>query len=90
MEPKQPAGTGMPVFYVKYKKILTFLCVFLLMIGLPSKIYNITPYDQAHKYEFIGSLLDTIFMFLIVPLWLLINVRKANKAYKNENEWKKV
>ena len=89
MESK-PIDTGTYVFYYRYRKFLTILCVFALIVGLPVKIYDAPVFDQQHKYEDIGFLFDTLLMCLAIPIWMLINIRKAYKAYSNEEEWKKM
>jgi hypothetical protein len=90
MEPKQLPDTGTAVFYIRYRKILAAGCIFLLVIGLQVKIYDAPVFDQSHKYEDIGFLIDTALMFLILPVWMLITIRKAWKAYSNTDEWKKM
>ncbi|SDR89676.1 hypothetical protein SAMN05216490_0151 [Mucilaginibacter mallensis] len=90
MEPKQSAVTGMYIFFIKYRKIVTVTAIFLLVVGLPSKFYDRPIFDESHKYEDIGFLFDTILMFLITPVWMLVSVCKATKVYKNEDEWKKM
>jgi hypothetical protein len=89
MAQDRPIDTGTFVYFYRYRKLLTVLGV-LCLLGLPYKIYSGPPFDQAHKYEDIGYALDTLLMFVACPIWMLINVRRAVRAYSNEEEWKKM
>jgi hypothetical protein len=62
----------------------------LVILFLPFKLYDAPAFNQAHKYEDIGYCVETLLMCVICPIWMLIKVRKANKAYANEEEWKKM
>jgi len=64
--------------------------VFVLAFALPVQIYNAPIFDQRHKYEDIGFLFDTVLIGLAAPVWMLIKIRKAYKAYNIEEEWKKL
>jgi len=84
----KPIDIGMYVYYVRYRKLLTVLGV-LCLLFLPFKIYHAPPFDAVHKYEDIGYIFDTL-LAAACPIWILIRVRKAYKAYSNEEEWKKM
>lgn len=88
--PQNAVDTGTHVYFIRYRKILTILCLFLLLFGLPFKIYNAPVFDKAHTFQDIGYVLDTALIFLAVPLWMLLSIRKTYKLYKNEDEWKKL
>jgi len=88
MEQKKPVDTGTYVFLIRYRKLLTVGCVFILLFSIPVQIYNAPIFDSYHKYEDIGFLFDTIIMCLAVPIWMLVKVRQANKAYSNQQEWR--
>jgi len=68
VKPKEPINTGMYVYYIRYRKLLTAGCIFLLVFGVPVQIYNAPVFDKAHKYQEIGFLLDTALMYLAVPM----------------------
>jgi len=89
MAQDKPIDTGTYVVFFRYRKLFTVLGV-LCLLFLPFKIYNAPPFDAVHKYEDIGYILDTLLMVVVCPIWMLIQVRKANKAYSNEEEWKKM
>jgi|GEM_PF-3705515 hypothetical protein len=90
MVQKSSVESGAYVFYIRNRKILTAGAIFLILFGLPVKIYNAPVFDQNHKYEDIGFLFDTAFICLVLPIWMLMKVRKATKAYKNQEEWEKL
>jgi hypothetical protein len=89
MAQDKPIDTGTYVYFIRYRKLLTVMGV-LYLLCLPFKVYNSPPFDEAHKYEDIGYCLDKVLMFVAVPIYMLYNVRKATKAYNNEDEWKKM
>jgi hypothetical protein len=89
MAQNKPIDTGTYVYFIRYRKLLTVMAV-LVLLFIPFKIYDAPPFDDAHKYQDIGYCLDTLLMCVVCPVWILFNVRKANKAYSNEEEWKKM
>jgi hypothetical protein len=89
MAQNKPIDTGTYVYLIRYRKLLTVMSV-LVLLFLPFEIYDAPSFNEAHKYQDIGYCLDTLLMFVVCPVWILYNVRKANKAYSNEEEWKKM
>jgi hypothetical protein len=85
----KPIDTGTYVYFIRYRKLLTVMSIVVLLF-LPFKVYDAPAFDEVHKYQDIGFCLDTLLMFVVCPVWILYNVRKANKAYRNEEEWKKM
>ncbi len=76
--------TGAEVFFIRYRKLITVLCV-LLLLFLPFKMYDAPTFSIAHKYEFIGYWADTCIFSLALPIVMLIYTRKVNKAYRREH-----
>ena len=81
--------TGLYVFLIRYWKILTALNVFLLL-AFPFEVWTSPRFTNDQTYQEIGFWLDTFFMYLFLPIWFLMYIRKARKAYSNDEEWKKV
>ena len=74
----------MDVFYIKYRVLLTLLCVIALMY-IPYELYSGVECFYSNKTgEGIGALISSV-IALFAPVYLLVNVRKANKKFKEEN-----
>jgi hypothetical protein len=77
-------GTGVEVFFIRYRKIVTVFCV-LLLLYFPVHIYLDAPtVTSAHMYEAIGFWLNDVLMYLAVPLGMLVYTRRVYKAHVKE------
>lgn len=76
-------GTGIEVFYIRYRKLIIALSIFVLL-GFPVQVYNAPTFTWSHKYQFIGYWFDKCFFSLAIPLGMLIYTIKVNRAYKKE------
>ena len=75
----------MEVFFYKYRKLLTAGAIFLLL-AFPYEIYKAIGYiSSGAKGEGIGSLLDAALMYLGVPIYFLVHIRKAYKSVTEKN-----
>ena len=81
MTKHQPNYTGIEPFLIRYRKLLWVLACIVLLF-LPFKIYNAPHLNPAHIFEGIGYWLDTVIVYLAVPVYLLIYTRKLHR----ENE----
>jgi len=84
-----PPDSGTIIFYYRYRKILSVLGVITLLF-IPFKIYEAPRFSPEHKFEFIGYWFDTCLMFIAIPVWMLLKIRKSIRMYRNEDEWKKM
>jgi hypothetical protein len=73
--------TGTYDFLVTYRKVLTVLCIGDLCF-LPLKLFYLPVAEPTQQYQSIGYLLNTIFMFGILPIVVLVFIRKAKNAAK--------
>jgi glycopeptide antibiotics resistance protein len=73
--------TGTFDFLVTYSKVLTILCIVDLCV-LPFKLFYLPAIEPNHQYQSIGGLLNTVFMSGILPIVVLVFIRKAKKAAK--------
>lgn len=80
----QTETTGVEVFFVRHRKLITVLCV-LLLIYFPVDIYLDAPtITSGHMYQAIGFGLNDVLMYLAVPLGMLIYTRRVYKAHVKE------
>jgi len=80
----QTKDTGVAVFYIKYRKAITVLCIILLLY-FPVEVYNNYPdLNSGSTFKVIGFLLGDVLTYLAVPLGTLIYTRKATKAHFKE------
>jgi hypothetical protein len=88
MTKHQPNHTGIEPFLIRYRKLLRVMsCIVLLY--LPFKIYNAPGLNPAHIFQGVGYWLDTIIVYVAVPVYLLIYTRKLhreNEAFINQNK----
>ncbi|GAA4098776.1 hypothetical protein GCM10022392_23390 [Mucilaginibacter panaciglaebae] len=80
--------TAMHVFFIRYRKLISTLCIITLLF-LPFKIYEAPSFSPDHKFEFIGYWLDTS-IYVAIPIWMLVKIRTAVKAYRDEDKWKEM
>lgn len=73
--------TGTYDFLVTYRKVLTILCIGDLCL-LPFKLFYLPIAEPNQQYQSIGYLLNSVFMFGILPIAVLIFIHKAKKAAK--------
>ncbi len=76
-------GTGTDVFFIKYRKLIRILSVFLLLYS-PFVIYQAPAFSSAHKFQAIGAWINDLVFNVVVPIYLLIYTRKVYKAYNEE------
>jgi hypothetical protein len=80
----QTYGTGVEVFFIRYRKLITVLCV-LLLLYFPVHIYLDAPtITSVHIYGAIGFWLNDVLMYLAVPLGMLIYTRRVYKEHVKE------
>ena len=74
----------MEVVFIRYRKLLTILCI-VLLIYLPFDVYRSAEnFEIGRTYQGLGGLLNAGITFLFVPAYLLISVRKAYRKFKSE------
>ena len=74
----------MEVYFYRNRKWLRVGAIFLLL-AFPYKIYIAVGYiNSGAKGEGIGSLLDAA-IYLAVPIYSLVNIRKAYKSITEDN-----
>ena len=84
MSQHKPNETGVEVFFIRYRKLITVPCV-LLLLYFPVHIYLDAPtITSAHMYEVIGFWLNDVLMYLAVPIAMLIYTRRVYKAHVKE------
>jgi len=71
--------TGTYDFLVTYRKVLTILCIGDLCL-LPFQLFYLPIVEPTQQYQSIGHLLNTIFISGILPIVVLVFIRKAKKA----------
>jgi len=81
--PAQTIDTGINVFFIRNRKLMTILCIIALAF-FPFEIYNALTFGPGHMFETPGTWLNALLTFLAVPLWLLIHIWKVNKAHRQE------
>ncbi|SHN01435.1 hypothetical protein [Mucilaginibacter sp. OK098] len=74
----------MEVFFIKYRKMLLFGSVFMLLYFFYEMYKGIESINSSNKGEGIGTLADAC-IALFVSVYFFINVRKAKRAFKEEN-----
>jgi hypothetical protein len=80
----QTNDTGVAVFYIKYRKTITVLCIILLLY-FPIEIYNShADLNSGSTFRVIGFLLGDVLTYLAIPIGTLIYMRKVTKAYFKE------
>jgi ACR3 family arsenite efflux pump ArsB len=79
----QTENTGVEVFFFKYRKVITVVCI-LLLVCSPFEIFFAHDLGPGHTYQKIGSWLNDAFTYIAIPLGMLIYTRKATKAHFKE------
>ncbi|MDN3580786.1 hypothetical protein [Mucilaginibacter flavus] len=77
----------MPLFFIKYRKILFAASIYMFLYAfyeIYKGIEGAISVDKAYKAEGVGTFINAC-LSLFVAVYLFINVRKANKAVKNEH-----
>jgi hypothetical protein len=76
--------SSMEVFFIRYRVLVTVLSV-LALLYFPYELYSVVECFYSNKTgEGIGTLIDSA-IALFAPVYLLVNVRRANKKFKDEN-----
>jgi hypothetical protein len=76
-------GTGVEVFFIKYRKIITILSIALLLY-FPVDIWLSPSLGPGRTFQTIGSWLNDVITYVAVPLGLLIYTRRVTKAHFKE------
>jgi len=74
----------MEVFFIKYRKMLLFASVFMLLYFFYEVYKGIEIISIGGKGEGIGTIVNAC-ISLFVSVYFFLNVRKANRAFKEEN-----
>ena len=74
----------MEVFFIKYRKMLLFGGVFMLLYFFYEMYKGIECINSSNTGQGVGTLVNAC-ISLFVSVYFFINVRKANKAFKDEN-----
>ena len=74
----------MDVFFIKYRKMLLFGSYFMFLYFLYEVYKGIEMINSGKAGEGSGTLVDAC-ISLAVSVYFFTNVRKANKAFKEEN-----
>lgn len=73
----------MEVFFIKYRKMLLFGSVFMFLYFSYEVYRAIGIISSGGKGQGIGALIDAC-ITLFVSIYFFVNVRKANRAFKEE------
>lgn len=74
----------MEVFFIKYRKMLLFGSIFMLFYFLYEMYKGIESINSRSAGQGIGTLVNAC-ISLFVSVYFFINVRKANRAFREEN-----
>lgn len=74
----------MEVFFIKYRKVLLFASIFMLLYFFYEIYCGIESINSSKTGEGIGTLVNAC-VALFVSVYFFINVRKATRAFKEEN-----
>lgn len=80
---QQANGTGIEVYFFKYRKFITILSIVLLLY-FPFDIYLSPAFIPGHTYQTIGHWLNDIIIYVAVPIGLLVYLRRLKKAHAAE------
>jgi len=69
----------MEAVFIKYRKALIILCIIVLLF-LPFKIYEGPAFHTGHIYRALGYWLNTLIVFVAVPIYMLIYLRKIKES----------
>jgi hypothetical protein len=70
---------------LKHKKLLTIISILLLCL-LPVEVLTSPGFGPNQKFQGIGHWLDNGFLYLILPIGILLYLRKLNKDYLREED----
>ncbi len=74
----------MEVFFIRHRKLLLFGSFVTFLYSFYEMYNGIILVISSHKGEGIGTLVDAC-ISLFVSIYLFINVRKANRTFREEN-----